>query len=167
MGPKESHRSDADDQLNKNKNKATLLTMDSKEEEETPDTTDKENEEEIDVDNEKSEGRPTKKAKYPNAVGCFSCGMYPCLWVQYSDALRFDAEFFSSSNGYDGDITTNNLVRKHLYKRFVAMHHGIGNPRIPIPDCVLKKVRFYFPDPLHKYMGFKADYDDDRTAVSK
>jgi hypothetical protein len=176
MGPiKESNSSDADQEPSKNQNKATLTMeedqekvkrtcTESKEEDEETDTTDKEEE---DFDKENCEGSPTKKAKYPNAVGCLSCGVYPCLWVQYSEALRFDAEFYSASNGYDGDITTNNLVRKHLYKRFVAMHHGIGNPRIPIPGCVLKKVRFYFPDPLHKYMGFKADYDEDHKQALK
>jgi hypothetical protein len=96
---------------------------------------------------------------------CVYCGFEPCLWVQYSEGLRFDAEFFASSHGYDGDSSHNNLVRKHLYKKFTSMHLGIGNPRTPIPDCVLKKIRFYFPDPLHNYMGFKANYNEDQKEV--
>jgi hypothetical protein len=123
MGPKESNSSDADQELNKNKNKATLTMEDqekvkrtsteSKEEEEETDTTDKEDEE---LDKENCEGSPSKKAKYPNAVGCFSCGVYPCLWVQYLEGIHFNAELYLATHGYDGDITTNNLVRKHLYK---------------------------------------------------
>jgi len=96
---------------------------------------------------------------------CIDCGFEPCLWVQYSEGLLFDAECFSSIHGYDGDSSYNNLVRKHLYKKFTLMHSGIGNPRIPIPDCVMNKIRFHYPDPLHNYMGFKADYNEAQKII--
>ena len=100
----------------------------------------------------------SKRAKYLDPDACMFCEFAPCLWVQYTEGLMFDADYFSSSQGYENDSTYHHLIRKHLYRRFTSIHHGIGNPRIPIPDCVVDKIRLLYPEPHdNNYMGFKAN----------
>ena len=113
-----------------------------------------------DPDDESSDAhaRLSKKAKYLDPEACMYCEFSPCLWVQYSEGLVFDGNFFSASHTYEGDRTYNNLIRKHVYRKFSSMHLGIGNPRTPIPECVLKEIRLLYPEPDNNYMGFKANY---------
>ena len=127
---------------------------------------DEESDEESDEANDDEDSRPFKKARYLDPDACMYCDSCPCLWVQYTEGLMFDADFYCATHGYEeGDSTANHLVRKHLYGKFIFMHHGIGNPCIPIPDCVTRKIWFLFPEPDKKNMGFKAQHDKDDKGV--
>jgi hypothetical protein len=139
---------DAEDQQNlpRNASPTTLTTEEEKEEVEN------END-----DNDQSEGYPNKKTK-----GCFFCGWYPpcCLVGPVLGKIviwrrkLFCYQWIIYSRNFSPPATTwfaNTSTR-------VFLPCIIGNPQIPIPHCVLKKVGFYFPDSSHMCMGFKADF---------
>ena len=55
-----------------------------------------------------------------------------------------------------------NVVRKALYHLFTYLkygHLGRGN-RIPIPSCVMEKIREEYPDQNREFMGFCEDNGD-------
>ena len=85
-------------------------------------------------------------------VVCLRCGSTPCEWITYGkDIIEGGQEMYS-----EGDNVENNKKRKAMYHLFTYLkygHLGKGN-RIPIPICVVEKIRETFPSPDGNYMGY-------------
>jgi hypothetical protein len=109
---------------------------------------------------------------------CEICGGTPCEWDQYADGIVMQsvALFHRDRHGgkeviidEQGGIVNNSKMRKYLYKAFTYLkygHLGRGN-RIPVPPCVVRKIRDMFPDPEDNYVGFHADYADQTQQSSE
>ena len=99
---------------------------------------------------------------------CNICGGTPCEWDDYGkQCLITMGERFTADPHKEGQYVcnrddacyTSGAVRKLIYKMFTYQKHGHlgkGN-RIPIPSCVVKKIRKSYPDPLEVYIGFHAE----------
>ena len=93
---------------------------------------------------------------------CAICGSMPCEWIEFGTSMLQNVNMTYPTNGDRERIDDSNVVvdnermRKTLYKMFTREkygHLGKGN-RIPLPNCVVVKIREAFPDPENKYMGF-------------
>ena len=87
----------------------------------------------------------------------------PCEWGEFGEGVRDQSRHLYHHEQRDGKevvvddngaVVPNNTLRKQLYQIFTYLkygHLGRGN-RIPIPSCVLTRIREMFPD--NKFMGF-------------
>ena len=95
-------------------------------------------------------------------IVCAMCGSMPCEWIEFGTSLLENVNMTHPTDG-DGEriddrnvVVDNARVRKTSYKMFIREkygHLGKGN-RIPVPNCVVIKIREAFPDPEDKHMGF-------------
>ena len=96
---------------------------------------------------------------------CQICGGTPCEWVEFGEEVKeYSKRLYSHEDidgvialtDRDGNVIPNNKMRRALYKTFTYLkfgHLGRGN-RIPIPSCVVRKIREMYPEPDGNYMGF-------------
>ena len=93
-----------------------------------------------------------EEEKMESEVVCLWCGSTPCKWITYGkDIIEGGQEMYS-----EGENVENNKKRKAMYHLFTYLkygHLGKGN-RIPIPICVVEKIRETFPSPDGNYMGY-------------
>ena len=86
---------------------------------------------------------------------CLRCGSTPCEWITYGkDIIEGGQEMYSEEENVE-----NNKKRKAMYRLFTYIkygHLGKGN-RIPIPICVIEKIREMFPSPDGNYMGYMSN----------
>ena len=105
-------------------------------------------------------------------IVCQICGGTPCEWVEFGDEVTgYSKRLYTHEvtegvialKDPDGNVVPNSKMRKALYKTFTYLkfgHLGRGN-RIPIPSCVVSKIREMYPDPDGNYMGFHEADDED------
>jgi hypothetical protein len=98
-------------------------------------------------------------------IVCQICGSTPCEWAEFGDEVKDYSKrlyIHKAMNGTiamtdrDGNFIPNKKMRKALYKTFTYLkfgHLGRGN-RIPIPLCVVSKIREMYPEPDGNYIGF-------------
>ena len=103
---------------------------------------------------------------------CVHCGGTPCEWEEFGDDIAQREQEMSKSLSVivacdsDGsqivDRNTkqrlqNKEMRKSMYRMFTYLKYGhLGRGvRIPIPECVMGKIREKYPDPAEDYMGFR------------
>ena len=62
----------------------------------------------------------------------------------------------------------NKEMRKSMYRMFTYLKYGhLGRGvRIPIPECVVAKVREKYPDPDEDYMGFMESAENERQDIT-
>ena len=98
---------------------------------------------------------------------CITCGAGPCEWEQYGrqaiDMVLGEFILDSNSPGMyihtrDNSTVGRSAVRKATYRIFTYLkygHLGKGN-RVPIPECVLCRIREAFPEENEEnYVGFQ------------
>ena len=102
---------------------------------------------------------------------CVHCGGTPCKWEEFGDEIaQREQEMRRSLTvigacDHDGsqivDKNTkerleNKEMRKSMYRMFTYLKYGhlCRGVRIPIPECVVAKIREKYPDPDEEYMGF-------------
>ena len=106
---------------------------------------------------------------------CVICGGSPCEWTEFGPAVEAEIQVLHLREfrvgqevivDKDGNLVSNNVMRKTLYKKFIYIkygHLGKGN-RIPIVSCVTKKIRELFPEiDDNKYVGFHSE--DNKTVT--
>lgn len=93
---------------------------------------------------------------------CAICSSVPCEWLEFGKPSleHFLNRYTVSDEGErvddDGIPVPNTKIRKAVFKMFTYNkygHLGQGN-RIPIPQCVMDKVREAFPESDCSYLGF-------------
>ena len=97
----------------------------------------------IDREEEKIEGGETV---YPRL------GSTPCQWITYGkDIIEGGWEMHSG-----GDNVENHRKRKPMYPLFTYLKYGHLGKRnmIPIPTCVVEKMREMFPSPDGNFLGY-------------
>ena len=102
---------------------------------------------------------------------CVHCGGTPCKWEEFGDEIaQREQEMRRSMNlivacDHNGsqivnkntkERLENKEMRKSMYRMFTYLKYGhLGRGvRIPIPECVVAKIREKYPDPDEEYMGF-------------
>ena len=87
-------------------------------------------------------------------VVCDQCASMPCEWIQYGTTTveQINSRYQLNEDGEREDTSgvplTNALLRKSAYKIFTYFkfgHLGHGH-RIPIPTCVIGKIREEYPE---------------------
>ena len=106
---------------------------------------------------------------------CVHCGGTPCEWDEFAPELLERDKQMHGKQGIDGVVVVvdddgirppnkmlrerveNRERRKSMYRMFTYLKYGhLGRGvRIPIPECVLTKIKEIYPDPDGEYMGFK------------
>jgi hypothetical protein len=98
-------------------------------------------------------------------IVCQICGSAPSEWVEFGDEMKDCSKrlhIHKAMHGMiamtdqDGNFIPNDKMRKALYKTFTYLKFGhLGqSTRIPIPSCVVSKIRKMFPEPDGNYIGF-------------
>ena len=97
---------------------------------------------------------------------CVHCGGTPCEWDELGPELLEREQSMHSRQEIEGVIVVvddngsriaNNDMRRAMYRMFTYIKFGhLGRGvRIPIPECVLCKIRQKYPKEDGEYMGFK------------
>ena len=94
-------------------------------------------------------------------VVCPICSSMPCEWLEYGrQALdeskqRYNIDENGSHVEKNGALVPNSTIRRATYRLFTYKKYGhLGRGlRIPIPQCVLDKVREAFPEADGVYHG--------------
>ena len=103
---------------------------------------------------------------------CYICASMPCEWIEFGPRVLDGAKemFFTTDEGKKLDVNgvevDNANMRKAVYRYFTYLkfgHLGKGT-RIPIPNCVLEKIREAYPNPSGEYMGFTASSHPDEDS---
>ena len=104
---------------------------------------------------------------------CHHCGNTPCEWDGFGkDLLQKTGmmHFRETRNGADvvvdesGHLVPNSSMRRAMYRIFTYLKFGhLGRGvRIPIPECVLQKIRAIYPANDGQYMGFHETAEENK-----
>ena len=94
-------------------------------------------------------------------IVCDECGSMPCEWLQFGNKTveSINSRYRLNESGArvdsNGVLVMNALMRKAAFKVFTYLkfgHLGRGH-RIPIPGCVMDKVREEYPEANGEYLG--------------
>ncbi|XP_041420488.1 P2X purinoceptor 7-like isoform X3 [Xenopus laevis] len=81
-----------------------------------------------------------------------------CLRKSHLEYLQI---FWNMQRPTGGISSHNRKLRQTSYRSFIAWIYGYLGPkkRVPIPACVVQKVRSSYPDPKGRYRGFLQAFD--------
>ena len=111
------------------------------------------------------EEQESKSLSEDEVLVCEACAGTPCEWVEFGDEVKEyatrlydheDRDGVTVISDREGNVVSSSKMRKALYKTFTYLkfgHLGRGN-RIPIPPCVVRKIREMYPEPSGSYTGF-------------
>lgn len=113
---------------------------------------------------------------------CVHCGGTPCEWDEFGDELaQRELKMYGSQSAIvvieDGSQLANNKtkkrldnkeMRKSMYRMFTYLKYGhLGRGvRIPVPECIVAKIREKYPDPDEDYMGFMESAENERQCTT-
>ena len=95
-------------------------------------------------------------------IVCAMCGSMPCEWIEFGKSLLENANVIHPKDG-DGErsddknvVADDERVLKTSCRMLTRAKHGhLGKGNIiPLPNCVLQKIRDAFPDPEDDHVGF-------------
>ena len=109
---------------------------------------------------------------------CVHCGGTPCEWEEFGDdiaqreqEMRKSLSLIVACDHEGSQIVDRNTkqrleskeMRKSMYRMFTYLKYGhLGRGvRIPIPECVVGKIREKYPDPDEDYMGFRESTENE------